>query len=401
MSRRVVVTGLSVYAGSGCGKEAFFKALYDKEQQARLLPENYCLYGTPSTKWYVPFPQMEQVMQGEAAKKIGHKGSDGAILAAVSAMEALKDAGIREPERNTAVYVGVGVTNIREVQEGYISMRENKRYPRLSVPQGMVNSIAAWISITLGLHGESLVCSAACASGTMSIGMGYRHILHGEADMALCGGEECLAGDHGNTLMGFSSLNALTHSENGNCAAFSEEHSGFLYSEGGAAMLVLEEYQHAVSRGARIYAEITDYRANADAYHVVAIAPSAEDITELLSGISADRQIDYYNAHGTATTMNDNAERDVIHRIWGDKQPLINSTKSVFGHSLGASGAIEAAVCCDSIYSGRVHGTMTSTRLPDLNVVTEAQKADIRCALSASFGFGGHNCALRFETIGR
>lgn len=399
MSRRVVVTGMSVYSGSSYGKEAFFNDLYAKKQQACLIPEDYTLYGKLSTRWYVPYPSPSDEKYTDIKKRMGKKASEGAILAVVSAKQALEDAGISEPDYNTAVIIGIGVTNLRDILASDKSMIEKVRYPRLSIPLSMPNSVSSWISIILGLHGENYVCSAACASGTMSIGMGYRHILNGYANMAICGGEECFSGDDGITAMGFSSLGALTSSENGNCAAFSEERSGFLFSEGATCMLCLEEYEHAVARNARIYAEITGFCANNDAYHVVSIEPEAKAIEKLLQAIKGDKKIEYYNAHGTGTKLNDEVEAKVIRKLWGEtsQQPFINSTKSIIGHSIGASGAIEAAVCCDSIYNGRIHGTMMKTPVFDLNVVKEAINTEIRCAISASFGFGGHNCVLRLE----
>lgn len=398
-NRRVVVTGMSVYSGSSCGKEEFFNDLYAKKKQACPVPEEYALYGKLNTKWYVPYPVPSSEQYAEIKKKMGKKASEGAIMAVLSAKEALEDAGIAEPDENTAVTVGVGVANLKDILASDKSMIEKVRYPRLTIPLSMPNSVSSWIAIMLGLHGENYVCSAACASGTMGIGMGYRHILNGYADMAICGGEECFSGDDGISAMGFSSLGALTASEDGDCAAFSEERSGFLYSEGAVCMLCLEEYEHARARNARIYAEITGYCANNDAYHVVSIEPEAKEIEKLLRSIKGDKEIDYYSAHGTGTKLNDEVEAKVIQKLWGSSsgQPFINSTKSIVGHSIGASGAIEAAVCCDSIYHGRIHGTRMKTPAFDLNVVKEAIDTEVHSAISASFGFGGHNCVLRFE----
>jgi 3-oxoacyl-[acyl-carrier-protein] synthase II len=197
-------------------------------------------------------------------------------------------------------------------------------------------------------------------------------------------------------MRGFDSLGALTTSPNGHPQPFSKNRSGFLFSEGGCGILVLEELEHALARGANIYAEIAGCNFNTDSYSIVQIDESGNQIEKLLSEIIKDNKIEYFNAHGTGTTLNDSVEAKVIQRLFGgiNDQPLINSTKSILGHSIGASSAIEAAITALSIKKQHVHPNLSSDNIDDLNLVTESRPVNINYAISASYGFGGHNSAL-------
>jgi 3-oxoacyl-[acyl-carrier-protein] synthase II len=210
----------------------------------------------------------------------------------------------------------------------------------------MPNSPAAWVSICFGIHGQSHTINASCASGTCAVGEAFRRIRDGYDHTVLCGGVENLKESSGAIMRGFDMLGALTKSPDGIPRPFSKNRSGFLFSEGGACMLVLESLEHARARNAPIYAEILDYQACSDAANIVQIEKTGTRITLMLREICRTRRIDYLNAHGTGTETNDAVEEAVIQTIFGDAntQPLVNSTKGILGHTFGTSGALEAAV---------------------------------------------------------
>lgn len=194
-------------------------------------------------------------------------------------------------------------------------------------------------------------------------------------------------------------LSALTQAKDGRPRPFSQERSGFLFNEGAGCVLVLEELARARQRGAHIYAEVVGYESSSDAYSIVQMNPSGESISRLFQKITAGIKIDYLNAHGTATLANDEIEAKVIQKIFGGKsnQPYINSTKGILGHSIGASGALEAAVAALSIEESRIHGNLTSEPMDNLNLPLETMETPIDYVLSSSFGFGGHNALILFK----
>ena len=204
-------------------------------------------------------------------------------------------------------------------------------------------------------------------------------------------------------MRGFDLLGALTRSVDGKPRPFSAERSGFLFSEGGACVLVLEAYSHARSRNARIYAEVLDYQSCSDASNIVQIEKGGQQITRMLDAISADRPIDYLNAHGTGTQTNDEVEANAIRRVFGPagKQPLISSTKGIIGHTLGASGAIAAAATALSIAHDAVHGNLTTNPMENLNLPLASRETPVRYALTVSYGFGGHNASLLLGKVDR
>ncbi len=269
-------------------------------------------------------------------------------------------------------------------------------FSRMAVPKTMPYSPAAWASICFGLSGPCHTVNASCASGTYAIGEAFRRIKDGYEQMVLAGGVESFQDPDGFLMRGFDVLGVLTQSADGLPRPFGRNRSGFLFAEGGACLLVLEELEHAMRRGARVYAEIADFRANSDASNIVQIDPTGKQITRLLGALSGGRRIDYLNAHGAGTVANDQVETRAIQAVFGgrERQPLVNSTKGILGHTLGASGAIEAAVTALSISGGTVHGNLTEDPLENLNLPLENVKCPIDNALSVSYGFGGHNGGL-------
>lgn len=280
------------------------------------------------------------------------------------------------------------------------------RFNPFAVAMVMPNASAAALSIRYGLRGPAQTSCAACASGTVAIGQGYRAIRRGEADLVLAGGSEYLRDDHGEFFRCFDLTGALTAgTDAADYCPFDERHTGFLFSPGGAAVLVLEDLGHARERGAPILAEVAGFAENSEAYHAIALAPDGASLTDLLhrllreAGLAAE-EIDYINSHGTGTPLNDTVEAQVLEAVFGHR-PAINSTKALLGHTLGASGALEAVVTASSLHHQTTHACKNLRNpIRDLNFVTSVRPLALQAAISHSCAFGGHNAALllkRFE----
>ena len=268
----------------------------------------------------------------------------------------------------------------------------------------MISNMAAGnVSIAYGLRGKCTNVVTACATGTHSIGDAYRAIQTNDADVMVCGGTEAAITPL--SVAGFCALTALSPEEDPQKASlpFDKERSGFVMGEG-AGIVVLESYEHAVQRGARIYAELVGYGATSDAYHITSPEEDGDGAARAMTaamneaGISPE-QVDYINAHGTATHINDLCETRAIKKAFGDAayKIKINSTKSMIGHLLGAAGAVEFIVCVKSIEEGFVHATAglcESEEEMDLDYCKEACKMPVNYAVSNSLGFGGHNAVL-------
>lgn len=399
MSRRVVITGIAPVTGMGVGKEEFFNKLMKKEVCIKRIADDYCKDYEGKSKWYVPYPEIDYEMYGEQIARMGSRAPLIAMTTVASALLAVKDARIEEVDDQAAVIYGLSMHNAPEWATAYKTIVNNDVLHPYTVPRMIPNTVSAWVSIALKTHGLSHVITTACASGTSAIGEAFLCIKEGRAKTVICGGVDCLVDNDGLIYKGFDILGIITKSEDGYPYPFSEERSGFLFNEGAACSLVLEDYEVAKKRGARIYAEITGYESSCDAWHIVQMEPSAEQIIKILAKISEGEKVDYYNAHGTGTELNDYTEAEIIKKLYGsyDKSPYVNSTKGFIGHTLGASGAIEAAVCAYSIKNNIVHGNIVKNPFKDINLPIEAVNADIHCALSASFGFGGHNAVLKFK----
>lgn len=397
---RVVVTGMAPIAAIGSGKE-FFENLYAKKAVFKQIPDDYCRGYNTVTKWMVPYPEVDYSAYGREVMRMSVMASKNACTSTVAAIEAVKDAKLDKLDDDTAVIFGSGLPNVREMTMGYESVMKEERMHPCTNPMIMANSISAWIAIILGVHGKNQVVSTACAAGSSAIGEAYLHIRDGRGRMAICGGADCLREDNGLMLQSFDILGALSRTEDGCPRAFSKERSGFLFSEGAACALILEEYEHAVQRGADIYAEITGYEACCDAHHIVQMPDNPEQIIKMIKNISKDEDVQYYNAHGTATELNDKTEAMVLGEVFGDKAKdiYVTSAKGLLGHTIGASGAIEAAITAYTIKNNLIHGNLLGTPMEGLRLPETSTEAHIDCAISASFGFGGHNAALKFRKV--
>ena len=333
-------------------------------------------------------------------------------LALVSTLEAYRQSGLtmgNEDPYRCGVFFASGIGGFNTIQRECLK-GEEKGYDRVSpyfIPMVIANMAAGTIAIRLGLKGMCTCPVTACASGAYAVGDAFRHVRDGYADVVLCGGAESAVNPL--AIGGFTSLRALSTCEDPARASipFDAERSGFVLGEGAGA-LVLESYHHAVARGAKILGEIVGYSASCDAYHITAPAPGGEGAALAMTGALADagiqpEVIDYINAHGTSTAMNDAGETAAIKLAFGDHayKLAMSSTKSMTGHLLGAAGAVEAVFCAKALADGYIPATIhyqVSDPACDLDVVPNVgRQADIRYAMSNSLGFGGHNASLIFK----
>jgi 3-oxoacyl-[acyl-carrier-protein] synthase II len=327
-----------------------------------------------------------------------------------AAMMAMEDSGFEVTEENcerTGVITGCGMGGLPTIEKYHKVCldRGPKRITPFFIPMVIPNMPSGHISMVLKTKGPNLTLTTACAAGTHAVGEAYRHIKYGSSDMIITGGTEAVVCPLG--ISGFSAMKALsTRNDSPQEASrpFDKDRNGFVMAEG-AGMLILEEYEHAVARGARIYAEISGYGLSSDAYHIAAPPEDGEGGARAMkmaledSGFAPDR-IDYINAHGTSTPLNDRCETIAIKTVFGDhaKSLAVSSTKSMTGHMLGAAGGIESVFTALSI-SDQIAPPTINLKSPspecDLDYVpNEARKMKIRAAMSNSFGFGGTNAAV-------
>ena len=333
-------------------------------------------------------------------------------FAVCAAKEALADAGFdiaqADPDR-CGVIVSSGIGGIGLTEREHDKGKE-KGWDRVSpfyIPMGICNIAAGQIAISSGFQGMCSCPVTACAGGTYAVGDAFHYIRDGYADAMLCGGTEAAVTPL--AIGGFTSMKALSQAEDPNRASipFDKERSGFVLGEG-AGILLLEELEHAQARNAKIYAEVVGYGATCDAYHMTAPRPDGSGGAKamaiaLADGGAAPEDVDYINAHGTSTHLNDAGETAAVKMVFGQHayELAISSTKSMTGHMLGAAGAVEAIFTALSLWDGYIPATI-NYREPDeecdLDVVpNQGRKADLRYALSNSLGFGGHNGTILFK----
>ncbi|MBN2280800.1 MAG: beta-ketoacyl-[acyl-carrier-protein] synthase family protein [Candidatus Marinimicrobia bacterium] len=398
MGRRVMITGIAPVGQWGNDGTSLMKCLMMQQNLARPIPEKFLEYADFTSRFYVPFPVIDMPNIANRYKRLL---SDEDKLAVAATELALQDAGIISAQKGCVIF-GTGFSGLQNSFKSHLAHIKvpgetlSGRFNRFIIPMTMPNSIAAWVSILFGIEGESYTINASCASGTVAIGQAFQKIKNGECDLAVTGGIENLQDDTGSIMRGFDSLATLTRAADGKPHPFSLDRSGFLFCEGCGCVLVLEEFQQVKARRGKIYAEILDYQANSDACNIVQIDESGRPIEKILATLSSGHKIDYINTHGTGTGLNDKVEAAVIQRIFGDaeRQPLINASKGILGHSIGASGALEAVVTAMALSTGNIHGNLTSAPIQNLNLVQESVQQEIHLAITTSYGFGGHNCGL-------
>lgn len=333
-----------------------------------------------------------------------------AVAAAQQAVDESQIQGKVSPEK-FAVIFGTGIGGIQTFEKEHQKLLERgpRRVSPLFVPMMIGNMAAGMIAIRHDCRGPAMPTVTACASGSNAIGEAMRLIRHGYADAVITGGSD--AAICPSAVAGFVNMQALSTSEDPDRASlpFDKKRGGFVMGEGAVA-LVLEEYEHAMERGARIYGEICGYGSTCDAYHITAPHPDARGgaqamIDAMREAAYSSWDIVYVNAHGTGTPMNDLVETKAIKKALGQDacKAYVSSTKSMTGHMLGAAGAVEAMACICAINEGIIPPTINLKEQDpqcDLNCVpNEAVKADITLALSNSLGFGGHNACLAFRKV--
>ena len=413
--RRVVITGLGAVSPFGVGVDKLWNSLVEGKSgistSESIDISKHVVKISGEVKDFDP----EQYLDPKESKRMDRFIQ----FAMVAADEAIADAKLEEVHDVDPYRIGVMVSSaaggFRTFEENHKRILEkgpNKCSP-FTIPMMIVNMPSGRISIKYGYKGVNKVVVSACATGTHTIGDAFRTIQYGDADIVIAGGTEATICDVG--IGAFASARTLSHRNDEPEKAsrpFDKDRDGFVMSEG-AGVLVLEEYEHAKKRGAKIYAEIVGYGQTADAYDVVAPCPDGKGATKSMEFALQDAglktgDIQYINAHGTSTGLGDVAESNAIERLFGDKQKnpnlRVSSTKSMHGHVLGATGAIEAIACIKTINENIVPPTINldnqDENVGDLNYVPhKAQKAEVHAALSNSFGFGGQNASLIFKEV--
>lgn len=405
MKRRVVVTGLGAVTPIGNTVDEFWEGIKAGQvgigEITRFDTTDYKVKLAAEVKGFVA----KERMDFKAAKRMELFSQ----YAVAAAKEAYEDAGLeieKEDPFRAGVIVGSGIGSLQTVEKEYekILSRGPGRVNPLMVPLMISNMAAGNISIQLGFRGKCTNVVTACASGTNCIGDALRAIQYDDADIMIAGGTESCICPTG--VAGFTSLTALSTAQDPMRASipFDKDRGGFVLGEG-AGVVVLEELEHAKARGARIYAEVAGYGATGDAYHITSPAEDGSGAAKAMElamqeGNVTPDQIDYINAHGTGTHHNDLFETRAIKVALKDaaKNVVVNSTKSMIGHLLGAAGGVEFVTCVKSIQDGYIHqtmGTEVADEECDLNYAIGAPvEKDVRCVLTNSLGFGGHNATL-------
>lgn len=407
MKRRVAITGLGVVSPLGIGLEAFWTNLMaGKSGISTITSFDITDFPVKIAGEVKNFDLSEFI---EDKKSIRHMDRNSQFALAAAIMAA-KDAGFdisKEEAGRVGTFIGTGIGGI-STTEATIT-RVEKRGPTkvnpFAVPMMIANMPSAHISIHFGLEGPVLTDVTACASGNNAVGQAARMIQYGDADIMFAGGTE--AAICATPMAGFAAMKALSNRE---CAPeeascpFDARRDGFVMGEG-SGILILEEWEHAVARGAHIYAELAGYGTNGDAYHITAprsggtiqVACMQKALAD--AGLTPDT-ISYINAHGTSTHLNDLTETTSIKQLLGDKayDVPVSSTKSMMGHLLGAAGAVEAIVCALAVENDKIPPTINCKEREaecDLDYVTEgAREVKVDVAMSNAFGFGGHNAVL-------
>jgi 3-oxoacyl-[acyl-carrier-protein] synthase II len=414
--RRVVITGLGAVTPCGIGVDNFWKAMLEGKSGVstieRINTEGQAVKIAAEIKDKDFNP--EDYIDPKDAKRMDRFTQFGIV----AADEAIADAGLDEagydPYR-IGVIVSSAAGGFHTFEKNHLAMIEKgptKGSP-FTVPMLIVDMASGRISIKHGYKGVNKVVVSACATGTHSIGDAFRSIQYGDADAIVAGGCEATITTLG--VGAFTACRALSKRNDEPQKAsrpYDKDRDGFIMGEG-AGVLVLEEYEHAKKRGAHIYAEIVGYGQTADAHDIVAPDPEGKGALKSMEFALEDagmkpQEIDYINPHGTSTGLGDMAESQAIAQIFGDKEQnpnlLVSSTKSMHGHMLGATGAVEAIVCVKTITDGKVPPTINldnqDEHVANLDYVPhKARDKKVHAALSNSFGFGGHNTTLIFKEM--
>jgi len=410
MKRRVVVTGLGVISPVGTGRDLFWDNLCaGKSGISRFTSFNVDDYPTQIGAEVRDFEPLEFIEKKDL-RRMDRFGQ----FAVAAARMALQDARLATPvdSERAGVSIGSGIGGIITIEEQIKVLNEKgpRRVSPFFVPMLIANMASGYVSMEFGLKGPNITLVTACATGTHSLGEAFRIIQRGDADLMVAGGSE--AAFTPVAFAGFCAMRAMsTRNDEPERASrpFDRDRDGFVMGEG-AGVLVLESLEHAKSRGARIYAEICGYGRSGDAYHVTAPDPDGSGARRCMAIAVQDAglapsEIDYINAHGTSTDLNDRTESLAIKAVFGEHayRLAISSTKSMIGHLLGAAGGVEAIASVLSLHTGIIPPTVNYENQDpecDLDYVPNvARERKIIAAMSNSFGFGGTNASLVFKTM--
>ena len=414
--RRVVVTGMGIVSPVGTGVEHAWKNILAGKSGVRKVDsfevEDLAsqIAGLPEVGTEPGQYNPDAVVEPREQRKLDKCE----IYGIVAADEAIKDAGLDNytgDKTRIGVSVGSGIGGFNTIYDNCIELHTGgpRRVSPFFIPKGIINMAAGNISIRYGFQGPNISVVTACATGAHSIGEAARMIQYGDADIMVCGGTEGAVSRI--ALAGFSAMKALsTRNDEPEKASrpWDKNRDGFIMAEG-AGVLVLEEYEHAVARGAKIYAEVAGYGMSADAYHITAPAPNGEGGKRAMMSALADAglkpsDVDYVNAHGTSTGLGDVGELAAVQDLFAGTDVCMSSTKSMTGHLLGAAGAVEAIFCVLAIRDGVVPPTINlddpEDAVGDFDLVPHvAKKRKVDVAVSNSFGFGGTNASLVLKKI--
>ncbi|MDD5021176.1 MAG: beta-ketoacyl-ACP synthase II [Endomicrobiaceae bacterium] len=404
--KRIVVTGVGVLSPVGIGKQEFVSALKEGKSGANAITafdaSNFTTKFCASVKDFVP----ENFIDKKKARRMARFTQMGFIAAKMAIEDSKLDLSKEDLSRIGVITgTGIGGLEITEQEHSVVVEKGPRRVSPFLIPMIITNMLPGEIAIEHGFTGPNYAISSACASANHAIGNALRLLRYGDADVIITGGAEASITDL--AVSGFNNIKALSTRNDDITKAsrpFDLNRDGFVVGEG-AGILVLETLEHAVARGAKIYAELAGYGASDDAYHMTAPDPEGKSVIQALelaikdAGISKD-EIDYINAHGTSTELNDKTETLAIKTVFGERAYKIpvSSTKSMTGHLLGAAAGIEAIATILCMENGFIHPTI-NYETPDPNcdldyVPNVARNQQIHCALSNSLGFGGHNATI-------
>ena len=408
LKRRVVVTGLGAITPIGNNVAEFWDGIRKGKvgigEITKFDTTDYKVKLAAEVKDFVPGDHMD--------KKAARRMEAFSQYAVAAAREAYEDSGLeieKEDPFRAGVMIGSGIGSLQVAEQSYekILTKGPARVNPMMVPLMISNMAAGNVSIQLGFRGKCSNVVPACATGTNCIGDAFRTIQYVDADMMLAGGTEGCVCPLG--IAGFTALTALSASTDPLRASipFDKDRDGFVLGEG-AGVVMLEELEHAKARGAKIYAEVTGYGCTGDAYHITSPAEDGSGAAKAMELAMEEAQItpaqvDYINAHGTSTQHNDLFETRAIKKAFGEaaKDVVINSTKSMIGHLLGAAGGVEFITCVKSMEDGFIHqtvGTKEADEECDLNyAIGSPVEKEIKAAMSNSLGFGGHNATILIQ----
>ena len=405
MERRVVITGLGAITPIGKNVNETWESILNKKCGI----DNISLFDNSTFKTKVDAEVKNYESQEYFDLKQSKRLDRSSQFAIIASREAFKDSGITKENTDferVGVFVSSGIAGLSTIQE-QCTINCTKGHNRISpmfIPMAIANMPAGNIAIEFGFKGESISVLTACASSTHAIGEAYKTIKLGAEDVIIAGGTEAAICKVG--IAGFENMKALSSATDITRASipFDKERSGFVMGEG-AGMLVLEELEHAKKRGAKIYGEIIGYGATTDAYHITSPCPDGKCSAKSMERAIADakitsKEIDYINAHGTSTHLNDSTETMAIKTVFKDNinRLMVSSTKSNTGHLLGAAGAVEAILCVKAIEDSIVPPTINYKEKDeqcDLDIVpNELRNAQLNIVMSNSLGFGGHNASI-------